>query len=1088
MGVGEQLYDIKTGAKKHHDPPLVLRRKRHRNGNNKPMRFVSLHHHSTFSYKDGFALPEAHVRRAEELQMGAFALTEHGNVSSHVKFERAIGDSGIKPIFGCEVYTGKVGEGASATKYHLTLIAKDQEGYENLLKLVSRSYAEGFYYEPTVSWHMLREHSKGLVILSGCQGSYLFCSLVGGKKIKPESASYDRAKKVARRFKAAFGDDYFIEVQAFPELELSRQANPLLARLARELGIRLVATMDCHYTALEESEMQAILHNIRGGTRKTLEEQAREWGYEVPLCPPPSDRAIYRRLKGTGLSHDEAVAALVSTEEIAQDCNVTLPKLEMVRFPIPNGYESAQDYWDHLLQEGWERRGFDSLSGYERQKRVRAFKREKSIIEEKGYVDYMLIVADAIMFMKRRNIPVWLRGSAGASLICYLLGISDMDPIPYPMLRFERFIDLNRADLPDIDADFPSEDRGVLRDYLVTKYGERCVSNLGTFQYFKPKLALDDTARVFRIPKFKIERVKDFLIERSSGDLRASSGIEDTIAEFEEPRKIFEEHPELNKSFDLEGNVKGHGIHAAGLVISNDDVRKVSSVILREVPKGSGRFIEVLGVDKYDAEYLGMVKMDFLGLATMSLLKNSLRYLDMSLDDLWQIPLDDQEVYDAFKRTDVVGIFQYDGRACRYVCSAVRPDNFWEVCDVIALGRPGALHNGAARDYAEIKHGNKVSPNLHPSFAPILLPTYGQIVYQEQILRIVREVGNFDWTAASEIRRIIAKKHGEQAFNRRKKLFMRGAATVHERMNVPKMRKVEAEALWGDMITAGSYGFNAAHAREYGALGYFTMWIKVHHPDIFYATALRAYGDKKEHDLLRDCAKKGIRVIKPSPKRSDVSWTPVRGKKVKSPTIRAGFDEIEGIGEKTAAQILAYREAHGLSSWAELQSIRGIGPKTVEKIEGWLSQDDPFGAFALDGNIRDTRRAIKKGALRGLPTPTHTSTDIPVEQGRETSVVWLGTMLDRNIRDIFEQNRARKGEELKREEVKDPQLNEFALLTCEDENDQLLLKIDRWAYPRFKEAIFNFRFKQDLMLVEGVRPAYVSARQIKVKKLWVIEP
>lgn len=1092
MAREHHLADVKIPAgagEHHHDVPI--RKRRRKTGNRKPMRFVSLHHHSTFSYKDGFQLPEAHVRRAQELQMPAFALTEHGNVSSHVKFEIAAEGSGVKPIYGCELYTGKIGEKASPTKFHLTVLAKNQIGYENLLKLVSRSYAEGFYYEPTVDWRMLNEHKEGLIILSGCQGSLLFCSAVGGKLIPPEKASRRRAMEVARKFKRAFGDNYFIEVQAFPELKKARRGNPILAEIADTLNIGLVADMDVHYTELDEAEMQMILHNIRGGTRKTLEEQAREWGYDVPLCPPPDDRSIYRRLKGTGLSHDQAIKAILATADIAAECNVELPKLPPISFPVPHrDGATAQEVWDTWLRAGWKKRGIDNLSPSERKKRVRQFKHERKVIEDKGYVDYMLIVADGIKFLKRQNIPVWLRGSAAGSIICYLLEISEFDPVSYPMLRFERFIDPSREDPPDIDIDAPSEARPMLRDYYVAKYGERCVANLGTFQVYKNKLALDDTARVFRVPKFKIERVKDYLIERSSGDLRASSTIEDTIQEFDEPRKVFEEHPELRKSFELEGNVKGHGVHAAGLVIAtNGDIRKVSSVITRELPKGSGRWVEVLGVDKYDAEHLNMVKMDWLGLATMSALWQSLRYLDMTLDDLHSLPLDDKKVINAFKRNDVVGIFQFDGRACRYVTGAVRPDTFDEICDITALARPGALHNGAARDYAEIKHGHRELPELHPAVAPILAPTKGQIVYQEQILRLVADVGGFPYTKAAEIRRIIAKKHGEQAFNRRKGAFLEGAATVHKRLPVPKMSKEYATALWGDMITSGSYGFNAAHALMYGALGYYTMWVKQYHPDIYYATSLAAHGDKKQHDLLRDAAKKGLRVLLPSPKRSAETWRPVRrnGKPLGVPTIRAGFDEIEGIGEKTAKLIVQFRDEEGMTSWRDLQSVKGIGPKTIEKIEEWASQEDPFGAFALDGNIREAKEAIQSGQLGKLPVPTHTAQDIPYEQGREVSVVWLGTVLDRNIRDIFEQNRARKGEELSRDEVKDPHLNEWAMLVCEDESDQLLLKIDRWKYPQFKHLIFDFKMKRDLLLVEGVRPRYVSARQIKVKKLWRIQ-
>jgi DNA polymerase-3 subunit alpha len=780
-----------------------------------------------------------------------------------------------------------------------------------------------------------------------------------------------------------------------------------------------------------------------------------------------------------------------------------LPRLEMVRFPVPAGFKNAQEYWDHQLRLGWKARGFDKLPPKEREIRKKQLLYEKQIFEDKDFVDYMLIVQDAIVFMKDQDIPVWLRGSAAGSIICYLLRISDFDPVAFPMLVFERFVDQSREDLPDIDADFPSEARGMLRDFLVSKYGSACVANLGTFQYFKPKLALIDVAKVYHVPKAKVDSIKDMLIERSSGDLRASSGIEDTIEQFDAAKKVFDDYPDLYKSFDLEGNIKTHGVHAAALVISNDDFREVCSVLTREMPKGSGNWVEVLGVDKYDAEWLGMVKMDFLGLATMSMLWRCMKMLGLGFQELLDlVPFHDEKVFKAFQDGDVVGIFQYDGRACRYVNGAVRPETFEEVCDITALARPGALHNGAARDYAEIKFGRKKLPKLHPAVANILAPTKGQIVYQEQILRIVTDVGGFPYTKSAEIRRIIAKKHGEQAFNRQKSTFMDGVATVHKRIpGMPPMSAKEGEDLWGHMITAGSYGFNAAHAYCYGRLGFVSMWLKVYYPGVFYPAALATL-EKKEHDLLRDAARKGIKVLPPHPVKSDVSWQPtpktlaaaraaVRGEKPKfkvRPTVIGGFEQIDGIGEKTAKVIVSERANKiKIRKWSDLIQIKGIGGKTVEKIEAWVTQEDPYGAFRLDGNIQKVKRAIESGDL-ALPMPTHRAADLPYESTSAIQVVWLGTILQRNIRDIFEMNRAKKGVELNASQVRDPHLNEWAMLTCEDETDQLLLKIDRWKYPRMRDHIFTAQMNKDLILVMGTKPKNVSSRQIQVKKIWVIDP
>lgn len=1081
------LEDIKVPAgKRHdHDPPLIKRRKK--DGNIKPMLYANLHGHSTYSYDDGYQLPEAHIRRAEELNMvNGLAFTEHGNISSHVKAEKAAEKIGLPVLFGCEVYTGKVGDGATQRKYHLTILAKDAEGYRNLVHLVTRSWKEGFYYEATVSWQMLKEHKRGLILLSGCQGSLLFCSAVGGKLIPDDEANFGRALAVAKAFRKEFGENYFIEVQAFPELEKTRAFNAMAGRLSRLSGAPLVATMDTHYTTLDEREIQKILHNARPGQTRTLEQQVREWGYDAPLCPPPNDKNIYRRLRESGLTKGQAIEAIANTALIAKDCKVVLPKLPMVKFPLPAGYKDTREVWRDWLKQGWRFRNCHRLPQAERDRYKAQLAHEMEMIEGKDYVDYFLIVSDLIKFAKDEGVPFGPgRGSSAASLVCWLLRITEVNPMEFPQLVFERFIDITREDLPDIDIDVPGESRAMIRDYAVARYGRECVNNLGTRTMYKAKLALDTVGRVFQIPKPAVETVKELLIERSSGDLRASATIEDTIEQFDRAREVAEEYPDIRKATLLEGNAKGEGVHAAGLIISNGPITDVCSFIVREVPKGSGRMVEVVTHDKYDAERQGLLKIDLLGLNTMSMLWEACRWCDMNPDDLYNIPLVDPKVIKGFKANDVVGIFQFDGRATRYVCGAVSPDNFAEVCDCGALSRPGPLHNGAAREYAEIKHDpRKQRVTIHPALEPILLQTKGQIVYQEQILRICREVGAFDWTHAAHIRTIISRKYGEAAFNKEWGRFWTGARTLHRReKDMPPMTEDVARAIWGDMITSGSYAFNAAHCVCYGLLGWWTQWFKQHKPRIFYAAALKHLGEKpeKQYDILRDAVRHGVEIRRPNPKRSAVSWSPVKRKLA----VRAGFSQIDGIGGKTAEQIAKHRRDLVVETWDDLSSIKGIGAKTIDKIKMFVKDDDPFGIYKLDKNIEAVKADLKD---LGLPLPTHRATDLPFEQGKTFPVVWLGTCLQRNVRDIFEQNRAKTGEELKPDDVRDPHLNEFILMTAEDETDQLLIKMDRWKFPLYKQGLFDMKLGHDLMLVEGYRPAYVTARQIKVRRLWVLEP
>lgn len=1039
------------------------------------MRYVSLHHHSTFSFLDGYGLPEAHVRRAADLGMKALALTDHGNVSGHVKLEQAAVAAGVKPIFGCEVYTGYITEEKrTQRKNHLTLLAETPEGYQNLLRVVSKGWKEGFYYEPTVSGGMLCDHSDGLVALSGCTGSLLSTSLIGGKNIAPEEASFDRALRVARNYKRIFGDRYYLEVQSFPELENVRAINEGLVEISKKLKIPLVATGDVHYTKPTESEMQMILHNVRGGGKQTLEEQARSWGYDVKLSPPLNDRRVLRRLEGTGLTRRQAQQALCNSAEIAERCTVTLPKLDRLRYPLPDGYDDSRTVWRKWLSDGWQYRKIGQNKNW---KEYRARLRyEMAIIEEKDFCDYFLVVSDVVRFAKDSGIPVGpARGSAAASLVCYLLRITEVDPLCYPSLVFERFIDRTRRDLPDIDLDFDDSRRHEIRDYLVAKYGANRVSNIGSFTTYKSKLALDDIARVYKIPKYEVDTVKELLLERSSGDLRASATIEDTVAQFENAKAVFDRYPHLGKAMDLEGQYRGMGVHAAGLVVSNGPITDVCAVYEREVPKGSGNWLDVVSVDKVDAEYLNVLKIDVLGLNTMGMIRIALEYLGMSLEDLYALPLDDRETIRGFQENDVVGVFQFDGRAMRSVNAELQPDNFKEICDVNALARPGPLHNNASAEYIDVKRGRKEPRRFHPSLDSICGDTHYQIVYQEQILRICGEIGGFDHTHRATIRKIISRKIGEQEFNRWRARFVAGAA---ER----GVDEESANAIWGACITAGSYAFNAAHCVAYGMLAYWTMWLKRHHPQEFYAAALQKF-PQKQLELLRDAVKHKLKVLPPHPTRSGVTWTP-EGKR----SVRAGLSQVPGIGATVAARILEWRKDNSVESWFDLTAIKGIGTKTIEKIENFVTQEDPFEIHKLHNTLESIRADLRRFRFGRLPRPTHTSLQVPYSRGADVEVVWVGLVRHRNLRELFEVNFSRTGVPLDPETVKDPHLNEWVIMQGIDEDEVLTITIDRWKYPRFKEAIWGMKLLHDVVLVRGVKRGYQSRRSIYVSDMWVIDP
>lgn len=1054
----------------------------------KPMQYCSLHHHSTYSYLDGFALPSAHMRRAAELGMPAMALTEHGNVSSHVKLQKAAKEFGIHPIFGCELYCGNVEEESKTQrKNHLTVIARDQPGYQNLLRVVSQGW-DDFYYEPTVSGEVLWKHREGLVVLSGCTGSLLSTSLTGGKNIDPKDASYQRAKEVARRFKATFGSNYFLEVQMFPELENVRRINQAWEQIGRELGIGLVASGDFHYTKPEESEMQIILHSI--GRHKSLEDLARDWGYDVSLAPPLNDKEVYDRLRGTGLSHRAAEEAMLNTLLIANDCNVELPTMERVRFPIPEGYRDTRDVWLKWLRDGWNFRRIDEkIAEHGRrypqmETYIARVKREMEVIESKDFIDYFLIVSDIVKFAKDSGIPVGpARGSAASSLVCYLLRITEVDPMNFPNMMFERFVDHNREDLPDIDLDFDDERRHEVFEYAERKYGRAYVGKIGTYTNFKAKNSLDDVGYVHRVPKKEVEKVKEVLLERSSGDLRSSATIEDTVEQFEQAREVFEQYPVMWKATELEGNVKAQSIHAAGLVISTQPLTDVCAKY-RRIDKKTGTVkldewgneIEIVSMDKYDAEESGLLKIDILGLKNMGMIRIALEYIGMTLQELYDLPLDDEETIQGFRENDCIGIFQFDGWAMRSVNSSLKPDNFDEIAAVNALARPGPLHSGANDEYVAVKRG-KAEPSIaHPLLDPIVASTLGQIIYQEQILRIVREIGDFTWTHASYIRKIISRKIGEQEFNRQKETFVEGAKKKG-------MDDATIDAIWGACITAGGYAFNVPHCVSYGMLGYWTMWLKRHHPQAFYASALRKLPDEKRLSVLRDAARHNIRVLAPDPNRSDISWTP------HGQAILAGFDEIPNVGPSTARKIIEKRREVGkFNSWSDLIAVPSIGKKTVQQMEEFSSKDDPFEIFTLKRRIDKVTRAIRSGSLGRLPHPTHKVEDIPGEKGKNLEVVWIGTIHSRNLRDLYEVNFGKTGEALDISTVKSPELAEWVIMYGEDDTDQMSITCSRFIYPRFRERIWGIELDHDLVLVRGIKYGVLARRAIHVIDMWVIDP
>jgi DNA polymerase-3 subunit alpha len=756
------------------------------------------------------------------------------------------------------------------------------------------------------------------------------------------------------------------------------------------------------------------------------------------------------------------------------------------------------------MNEGWKYRKVNELPqilDYAGRTYLERAKYELDMIVEKGFTDYFLIVADMVQWAKDDGIPVGpARGSAAASLVCWLLRITEVNPVPFPTLLFERFIDLNRHDLPDIDLDFDDELRYKIRDRLGDQYGSDHVGQIGTWGKFKGKNSLDDIARVFRVPKEEVETVKNLLIERSSGDLRASSTVEDSIEMFPQVAEVFERYPDLYKASLLEGNYKQMSIHAAGLVIANGPLTDFCAIYTRVDEKGnvkldeSGNPMEVVSLDKYDAEYLNALKLDVLGLTTMAVIRICLEYVGMTLEELYDMSYDDPTVIKGFQDNDLAGIFQFDGRAMRSVNQMVHPDNFTEVCDINALARPGPLHSGATAEYADVKHGRKDAKHWHPIIDEITKHTQFQIVYQEQILQVVRNLGEFSWEEAARIRKIISKKRGSQEFNRQRDKFIQGAATHG-------MDRDDANDVFSMLATAGAYAFNAAHCVSYGMIAYWTMFFKQNFPDEFFAANLAKF-DKgttatrpKVMSLLNDTKRHGrdVQIAPVALSSADWRWSLQDGK------IMPGLTQIRGIGQKTAFPIMEWREDREDKSIEpeDLMEIKGIGPATVEAVEAFMNSEDPFGLAVLGDKLETAREKLSEGwedeansneAFQStLPLPTHTAAEVPYERtAGNVPVTWLGVIRSRNLKDLEENHFSRTGKHLDLSTVRDPTKNEWVVMYGEDDTDVLVVTVQRYKYDRFKERVWSIALDQDLVLIRGYKMGVQARRAIYVTDMWVL--
>jgi DNA polymerase III subunit alpha len=752
------------------------------------------------------------------------------------------------------------------------------------------------------------------------------------------------------------------------------------------------------------------------------------------------------------------------------------------------GVETEKLLWS-WLREGWRYRKLGKRPNEEQEWYAERIKYEMGLFLSKDLADFLLFTSDAIRWAKDNGVAIGPgRGSSAASVCCWVLRITEMDPIKYPLLLFERFLDVTRMDPPDIDVDCSDDDRWRLWEYLEGKYGQDRVGKIANFVRYRGKNSLADVSRVYRVPKAAKEIVSNLIIERSGGDSRFDATLEDTVNMFPNAKAIFDKFPDLWKAARFEGNVRGMSVHAAGLIVANSPLTDICAVYEKDG-------VRCLSIDKYDCEYIDAVKLDFLGLSTMGMISTCLKLAGLTLGDLYAIPDDDPEALDVFRRGDVTGIFQFEGRATRIINRDVIPDSFLEVCDINALSRPGPLFSGTTADYTEVKHGRKAPEKYHPIVDNITEQTKGCIIYQEQILQICREVGGFPWTDANDIRRIISKKIGQAAFEVRKEQFQREADHLHG------MDYKTSDRIWKRLVTSGTYAFVYAHSLAYVKLSWWCAWLKAYYPAEFYAACLTKADPNDSYyqfRLMRDAESHGQVISGPVLNWSGKSWSihPSSG------LIVAGWEAIPGIGEKTAENIISDREENGrFSSWLDLTRVPGIGPKTATMAEAFATSHDPFQIHRAERLIESTLAAIEAGDIR-VPKPNYDGAALarisessgPAKRGerrrKPTEVVWIGIVRERLYQNAVENERSRSGEEVDDilAKMKQPELQDYCTLRCFDNSDEdVYIRTTRFSFPKFRRKLETIDVGTDLVVVKGKKsPGFGTS--VYVDDIWVISP
>src|SRR6202051_454643 len=854
--------------------------------------FVHLHLHSDYSMLDGACDVEKLVERVHELGMPAVAMTDHGNIFGAVHFVNASHQVGVKPIVGCELYICKKDDHVITrtppdgdTYNHLLVLAENEEGYRNLVKITSEASLHGFYYKPRVSKKFLAEHSRGLIGLSGCLKGEVAERLMEG--------NYDAARSAAGFYRELFGkENFFLEIQD-QGLEMEHRIHPGLFQLEKDLGLPLVATNDSHYLCEDDAHAQDVMLCIQTG--KSIRDTAR-MKFEGTQFFVKSHDEMYRVFK-------DSPEVLSRTLDIAERCSLRLEKVAtpFPQFEVPAGY-TIDSYFVHVTREGFARR-LETLRPLHDQNKLKhsltdyeqRLERELGIIQQMKFPGYFLIVWDFIRYAKEHDIPVGPgRGSAAGSLVSYALGITDIDPLQHELL-FERFLNPERVSMPDIDIDFCMNRRGEVINYVTQKYGRDNVAQIITFGTMAAKAAIKDVGRAMDIPYADVDRIAKMVPTQLN--ITLDQAIEDSPQLREAMEKDGQIRELIETARKLEGMVRNSGVHAAGVVISPRPLTEL-------VPLHKTKNDEIVtAFDMVAIEKMGLLKMDFLGLTTLTILTDALKLIIQTRGTpitLETVPTDDAATYEkVFHKGLTSGVFQFESHGMRDVLRKYQPNSIEDLTALNALYRPGPIQGGMIEDFIDRKHGRKRVEYELPELKEILEETLGVIVYQEQVMQIANRLAGYSLGEADLLRRAMGKKDAEEMAKQRQR-FVEGAA---QRKFPPKKIK----KIFDLMAQFAGYGFNKSHSAAYALLAYHTAYLKTHYPVEFMAALLTSVTGSTDDVVkyINECREMGIAVEPPDINVSDANFTP------HGAAIRFGLAAVKNVGHNAIESIISARKELG---------------------------------------------------------------------------------------------------------------------------------------------------------------------------------